>query len=171
MMSYMFVYVLTNKLITFVGLVVTCVVLSAMTSMMTCCGQMRLVHDIMSHTMWFNVPIIYLMVTNLDLTISAVMTIRHESYNILEFEGHNAWFNIISVVLAWIYLIALTALIAVLTFVIVKAENLLKVSNRIGFVKFGVRYHSKRPILVFMIWFFVFRLLLAINVSLIGVIS
>ena len=44
-------------------------------------------------------------------------------------------------------------------------------SNRIGFVKFGVRYHSKRPIVVFMVWFFVFRLLLAINVSLVGVVS
>ena len=33
-------------------------------------------------------------------------------------------------------------------------------------MKFGVRFHSKRPILVFLGWFFMLRFLLALNLSL-----
>ena len=57
-------------------------------------------------------------------------------------------------------------MILVLLFVILRAKDLWAVSNRIGFVKFGVRFHSKRPILVFLGWFFMLRFLLALNLSL-----
>ena len=37
-------------------------------------------------------------------------------------------------------------------------------------MKFGVRFHSKRPILVFLAWFFLLRFLLALNISLTGIV-
>ena len=78
-------------------------------------------------------------------------------------------FRAVSVVLAWIYLIVLAGIMFAIFYVIMRAKDLWAVSNRIGFVKFGVRFHSKRPILVFLGWFFVLRFLLALNLSLTGI--
>ena len=72
-------------------------------------------------------------------------------------------------VLAWIYFIVLAAVMFALLFMILRAKDLWAVSNRIGFVKFGVRFHSKRPVLVFLGWFFMLRFMLALNLSLTGI--
>ena len=72
-------------------------------------------------------------------------------------------------ILAWLYFIVLAAVMFGLLFVILRAKDLWAVSNRIGFVKFGVRFHSKRPVLVFLGWFFMLRFMLALNLSLTGI--
>ena len=72
-------------------------------------------------------------------------------------------------ILAWLYFIVLAAVMFALLFVILRAKDLWAVSNRIGFVKFGVRFHSKRPVLVFLGWFFMLRFMLALNLSLTGI--
>ena len=69
--------------------------------------------------------------------------------------GNKATFRSVSVILAWVYLVLMVGVIGVLTYFILRAKDLWAVSNRIGFIKFGVRFHSKRPILVFLTWFFV----------------
>ena len=59
----------------------------------------------------------------------------------------------------------------VLLYVISVAKDMWAVSNRIGFIKFGARYHSKRPVVVFLVWFFLLRFLLALTLSLNGIMS
>ena len=120
--------------------------------------------------MFFNFPLVYFMLINFDLTTSAILTLRNSSGELDDSRtiGNAGAFRAISVILAWIYLIVLAGVIFALLFVIMRAKDLWAVSNRIGFVKFGVRFHSKRPILVFLGWFFMLRFLLALNLSLTG---
>ena len=59
-----------------------------------------------------------------------------------------------SVVLAWAYFMAFAVFMFALLYVISMAKDMWAVSNRIGFIKFGARFHSKRPVVVFLVWFF-----------------
>ena len=111
---------------------------------------------VLSYAMFFNFPLVYFMLVNFDLTTSALLTTRNASGDLDDSRtfGNESAFRIISVILAWIYLIVLAGVIFALFFVIMRAKDLWAVSNRIGFIKFGVRFQSKRPILVFLMWFF-----------------
>ena len=125
-----------------------------------------------SQLAFFNFPLVYFMLINLDLNISALLTTRN-------YDGHmdDSWTlgsaeasRYISLVLAWLYLIGFAAVMVVLIVAVCRAENARSISSRIGVIKFGARLHSKRPVLVFVSWFFVMRVLMALIVSVTGVI-
>ena len=68
--------------------------------------------------MFFNFPLIYLMLVSFDLTISAMLTTRNASGTIHDTRSGSAAFRIISVILAWVYLVGVAGLVALLTVVI-----------------------------------------------------
>ena len=171
----MFLYVMISRLILFIIvyaiLAIAYAVFTVLAKQMPDKKWVTVTQRVLSLAMFFNVPLGYFMLVSFDLTISALLTIRNadglidDSWSM----GDETTFRTISVILAWAYLIVMVAVIGVLIFVILRAEDLWAVSNRIGFIKFGVRFHSKRPILVFLIWFFALRFLFALTLSLDGI--
>ena len=111
---------------------------------------------ILSYAMFFNFPLIYFIIVNFDLTISAILATRNASRQLDDSRSFisTTTFRVVSVVLAWVYFIAFAVFMFALLYVISVAKDLWAVSNRIGFIKFGSRFHSKRPVVVFLVWFF-----------------